>query len=102
MASSIISQAIPIKMAYATISSSKSATIALESGYDIKNTLVVGIEYKNSSGTVIDISGTIKLGQCRWTAAGTGIYFLFDTDDFNGGTAVVYYMKVPQKYNFSS
>ena len=100
MATSTIQQPIPIKMASQTITN-KSATVVLDDGYTMANTIILGIECKNATGTVINTQGTQYLSQCRWSAARTGIYFLFNVADYDGGTAVVYYIKAPNKYAFT-
>lgn len=97
MAVSMIPEQIPIKVASSTVSS-RATTVTLEDGYTMSNTLIVGVEFRNSSGSVINVQGTTALSQCRWSAARNGIYFLFASDDYNDGTAVVYYMKVPRKH----
>ena len=89
-----------ILKAYASIiatGSDATATISLASGYDKTNTLIIGTEFSNSGGTVINVTGTKDIGQYRWTAAGTGIYVLFSGNSFVGGTAAVYYIKCSAK-----
>ena len=100
MATSTIQQQIPIKMATATIGSTRYATVMLESGYTMSNTLILGVEFSNSSKTVINTQGTAGVAQCRWNSSRDGLYILLGNDDFNNGKAAVYYMKVPEKYAF--
>ena len=100
MSTSTIQQQFPIKMAMATFGSNRYATVMLESGYTMSNTLILGVEFSNSSGTVINIQGTAAVSQCRWTSTRDGLYLLLGNDDFKNGKAVVYYMKVPEKYAF--
>lgn len=73
------------------------ATISLASGYDMTNTLIIGVEFSNSDGTVINVTGTKDIVQYRWTAARTGIYVYFSGNSFVGGTASVYYIKCSVK-----
>ena len=77
--------------------SDATATISLASGYDKTNTLIIGTEFSNSGGTIVNVTGTKDIGQYRWTAAGTGIYVLFSGNSFVGGTASVYYIKCSAK-----
>ena len=80
-----------IRKSSATISGS-TATIALDNGFNKTNTLVIGMEVKNSDGSVSNVMGFANLLQFRWTSAGTGIYVLLGDTSFNNGTATVYYI----------